>query len=66
MNAFKYKIEYYIIQLQKNVLKSIIFEFFALTSIQRNYDIYKRKLLIIVRFIEKYSIMFNATKSSII
>ena len=55
----KYDEDIYIRQLQNNEIRFILYDCVAFNLIQRNYDIYKRKLYIIVYFIKKYKHIFD-------
>ena len=65
-DASKWNIEIYIRQLQNDEMKFILFDSYNFTSIQRNYDTYKKKLFVIVHFIKKHEHYFNAKNISII
>ena len=43
-------------------MKSILYDFIVFNATQKNYDIYKKKLLAIVFFIDKYEYIFNDKK----
>ena len=66
IDAFKYGADFYICQLQKDEMKLILYDFIVFNSIQRNYDTYKKKLFVIVMFINKYEHIFNSKKMFII
>ena len=66
VDALTYNKNIYICQLQKNEIKFILYDCFIFNSIQRNYDIYKRKLFTIVYFIKKYEYIFDEKKRNTI
>ena len=66
IDAFKYDADLYICQLQKDEMRLILYDFIVFNSTQRNYDTYKKKLFVIVMFIDKYEHIFNSKKVSII
>ena len=59
INALKYCVNLYVSQIQNGEVKSILYNSIAFNSIQKNYDTYKKKLLIIVLFTIKYEHIFN-------
>ena len=50
----------YINQLQEDENRFILYDCVSFNSIQRNYDIYKRKLFTIVHFTKKYEHIFDS------
>ena len=66
IDVFKYDADFYICQLQKGEMRLILYDSIAFNSTQRNYDTYKRKLFVIVMFIDKYEHIFNSKKVFII
>ena len=66
IDVFKYDADFYICQLQKNEIRLILYDFIIFNSTQRNYDTYKKKLFVIVMFIDKYEHIFNNKKMFII
>ena len=62
IDASRYEIDIYISQLQNEKMKSILYDFIVFNATQKNYDIYKKKLLTIVLFIDKYEYIFNDKK----
>ena len=62
IDVSKWEIDIYIQQLQKNEMKSILFDSYNFMFTQRNYDIYKKELFAIVHFIDKHEHFFNVKK----
>ena len=65
-DASAYDEDIYIRQLQEDEMRFILYDCIAFNFIQRNYDIYKRKLYIIVHFIKKHEHIFDSLERNTI
>ena len=65
-DASRYGAGIYISQLQDGEMRPILYDSIAFNATQRNYDTYKRELLAIVLFTDKYEYIFNGKETSTI
>lgn len=59
LDALKFAASCYITQVLNKETKPLVYDSFKLLPVKRNYNIYKRELITIVKFIKKYFYMFN-------